>query len=125
MYFMYGVGSLSLLTLSNAFYLPVTYRPRKTVGESQAHKKNISGSFFNPIPNRDDEGEDTKMEHGNDSSPNYTADITPPMDPFDQSLAELRKKNQNVPNSSSPSSSMDRGIPPPIKAMGKNSLIAY
>lgn len=122
----FRVWSLSILTLSNSFYPQVPHRSRKRVGTSQvASKKNISGSFFNPVPSRDDEDEekDEILENSKNSSAIHRKDSTPgsslSLDPFDQSLTELFKKKLNVQNPSS--SSKDHGIPL-AKAIGEKRL---
>jgi len=124
MFRLYKVLSLSLLALSSSFHLQVTRRPRKLSRLVTAAQKNISGSFFNPVPQRDDEDKDnTSIEGTNHSSSQHINELSSgmsvpaiPMDPFDQSLAELLKKKRDSNHPSS--SSVDRGLKS-AKAIGK------
>jgi hypothetical protein len=117
-----AIVSLSFLALSSSFHYSL-YPMRKPILVISAHK-NVSGSFFNPVPNnRDDDNQDNKETTSNHSS--HSSDMKPDssihpslrLDPFDQSMAELLKKNKHA--SLDPKSlSNDRETNPKPKAIG-------
>ena len=113
----------SLLALSCSFHLPATHKSPKKICFAQ---KNISGSFFNPVPNRDDEEEGNISESSNASSPSHLKEVTPGtilnsfsvmprMDPFDQSLEDLKRKKTGSNPKSSPIDQSDT----PSKTLGR------
>jgi len=132
----YKIALVTLLALSpHAFQLAVIYNPRSRSNKILAHK-NISGSFFNPIPpNRDDGEENNNMKSNLESFQNHRADSTSesspsssllPLDPFDQSLAELlKKKKDTIQNTSTKTAPSVNQIMSSAKALGKKTKTMY